>query len=52
MRAEEAVRAKLRDEISSKEATTDEFRQVSQYTLIHYVLVLYVLSTNLMIDKH
>jgi len=30
MRAEEAVRAKLRDEISFKEATTDEFRQVGE----------------------
>ena len=29
MKAEETVRAKLREEISSKEATTDEFRQVS-----------------------
>jgi len=30
MKAEETVKAKFRDEISSKEATTDEFRQIGE----------------------
>lgn len=38
MKAEEMVRGKLREEISSKEATTDEFRQVSIYRYGHKTL--------------
>ena len=31
LKAEETVRGKLREELTSKEATTDEFRKVSSF---------------------